>query len=185
MPQYSFDISKIITEVFGGSYVGKDFPNASSADTSTEASTPTDGLNHNGTNGVFYYTPTSLNGVQLPNEPLIAINGGKKVVSTALAGNTKRGKVKEIINTEDYTITLRGVIINEDSEDYPWDEVEALKDICEMNEAISIVNAITNIFEIENVVITNYSFPEMVGRPNMQAYSITMLSDEDFVLIQD
>ncbi len=181
----SIDITKIVSEVWGGSYVGRAFPSVANANGPDGTETINDGLIHKGTNGSYYMTPTALNDYQLPNEPLIAISGGKKIVKTSLAGNSRSGTVKEIINTDDYEINIRGVIINENSLDYPFSEVEDLKDLYELNESLSITNAITKMMGIENVVITKLDLPEMVGRPNMQAYQINCVSDEDFVLIQD
>jgi hypothetical protein len=184
-PELRFDVTKIISEIWGGSYVGRPFPNSNEARRPDERTEINDGLSHNGTNGVYYMTPTELNGWQLPLEPLMAINAGKKIVKTSLAGNTRRGTVKEIINTNDYSITLRGILLNEVSNDYPFDDVERLKELFEVNEAVTIVNALTKVLAIENVVITGLKLPEMVGMPNAQAYELNMLSDEDFVLIQE
>ncbi len=185
IPEIRLDVTKIISEIWGGSYIGRPFPNADEAQSPDERSPINDGLNHNGTNGVYYMMPTQLNGWQLPLEPLIAISASKKIVKTSLAGNTRRGSVKEIINTNDYVITLRGVIINEVSNDYPFDDVERLRELYEVNEAVTIVNALTKILAIENVVITGLKLPEMIGHPNAQAYELDMISDEDFVLIQE
>lgn len=143
------------------------------------------GLNHNGPDGVFYMMPTALNGWQLPNEPHISISGNKKVVSTSLAGNKRRGSVKEIINTNDYKIVIKGVIINPVSDVYPFDEVEQLQELFELNEAIEITNALTDKIGIKNVVLTDLSIPAMVGKPNRQNYQISCISDEDFILVKE
>lgn len=185
IPEIRLDVTKIISEIWGGSYIGRPFPNVDDAQRPDERTPINDGLKHSGANGVYYMMPTELNGWQLPLEPLMAVNSSKKIVKTSLTGNTRRGTVKEIINTNDYTINLRGVIINEISNDYPFDDVERLRELYEVNEAVTIVNALTKILAIENVVITGFKLPEMVGRPNAQAYEMNMISDEDFVLIQE
>jgi hypothetical protein len=185
MQELRFDITKIISEAFGGSYVGRPFPNKDNAQRPDAAEEINDGLEHNGTNGVYYMMPTAINGWQLPLEPYMSISGSKKIVRTSLAGNTRRGSVKEIINTNDYQITLRGVLLNETSNNYPFDDVERLKDLFEVNEAVQIVNALTKALAVENVVITGFKLPEMIGTPNAQAYELNMISDEDFVLIQE
>lgn len=185
IPEIRLDVTKIITDVFGGAYIGRSFPNAGSAERPGELEAINDGLNHNGPNGVYYMTPTSINGWQLPLEPYLSISASKRIVKTSLAGNTRRGSVKEIINTDDYVITLRGVLLNEVSDNYPFDEVERLKDLFEVNQAVPIINAITKTLAIENVVLTGWKIPEMIGIPNAQAYEINMISDEDFVLIRE
>ncbi|NJM13966.1 MAG: hypothetical protein HC896_00025 [Bacteroidales bacterium] len=44
-----------------------------------------------------------------------------------MAGNTTKGTVKELINTEDWAISVKGILFNEDYPDsYPADAVEEL-----------------------------------------------------------
>jgi hypothetical protein len=182
-----FDVTKIISESWNGAYISAksstNTTDTTGAQESSDSTGITDGLNHKGTNGVYYMTPTALNGWQLPLEPLVSISGSKKIVKTSLPGNTRRGTVKEIINTNDYSISIRGLLLNETSEEYPFKDVEKLKDLFEKNEAIRITNIITKTLEIENVVITGLKIPQMVGRPNAQTYELSCISDEDFVLI--
>lgn len=160
---------------------GGDYPELKGND---QSPVYTDGLNHGSVLGVEYFMPVAINGYQLPNEPLVSIAGRKTIVETSLAGNTRRGTVKEIINTEDYDVKIRGVIINENANDYPYDLVDQLRKLIEKNEALPIVCALTNLFEIRNIVIKDWDFPEMVGVQNAQAYTLTCRSDEDFLLIQ-
>lgn len=185
MTMLRFDITKILTEVFGGAYVGNEFPGIDAAQKPVEQEAIADGLNHQGPGGVWYMMPLSINDWQLPLEPAIAISGSKKIVQTSLAGNKRRGSVKEIINTNDYAISIRGLIINEMNDNYPFDDVERLKELFEIDESVKITNALTKLWGIENIVITSVSLPEMTGRPNIQAYQLNCVSDEDFVLIKD
>lgn len=145
----------------------------------------TDGLNHKGLMGIEFFMPVALNGYQLPLEPVISISGKKTIIETPLTGNTRRGTVKEIITTDDYEVKIRGIIINETANDYPYTEVAKLRELFEKNEALTIVNALTNLFEIKNIVIKSLDLPEMVGVQNAQAYTLSCVSDEDFLLIQE
>jgi len=185
MAQLRFDITKVLTDVFGGAYTGNPFPGAGTAQKPEQQEPVADGLAHRGPGGVWYMMPVAINGWQLPLEPALSISGNKKMVLTPLTGNKRKGSVKEIINTNDYTVSIRGVIINEMDENYPFDMVEKLKELYEVNESVKITNALTKLWGIENVVVTSLSLPAMTGRPNQQAYQINCVSDEDFILIQD
>ena len=118
----------------------------------------------------------------LPNEPLVSLNLVKTIVETATVGRYRKGAVKEYINTEDYQITLRGVCVNtEDLESYPYEQVSALNRMFEANEALTVVsNPFLELFGIRNLVLKEIHFDEMMGQPNLQKYTITAVSDEDF-----
>jgi hypothetical protein len=118
----------------------------------------------------------------LPNEPLISLSLAKTIVETATVGKYRKGKVKEYINTEDYNITIRGVCVNtEDDEAYPFDDVQALDKMFAVNEALSVVsNPFFTLFGIGKVVLKTIDYDEMLGQPNLQKYTITAVSDQDF-----
>ena len=117
-----------------------------------------------------------------PNEPLVSLSLRKTIVETATVGPYRKGTVKEFINTEDYNITIRGVCINqEDDEAYPFDEVDNLNKMFAVNEALSIVNnPFFTLFGIGKIFLTSIDFDEMMGQPNLQKYTITAVSDQDF-----
>jgi hypothetical protein len=129
------------------------------------------------------FMPMRLGGLVLPNEPSIIINSRKNIIETPLAGSTRRGTVKELISIEDWSITIRGVAINYDSVlVYPEDQVKALRDLYEQNEALDVESALTNLLGIYRLVIKEFLLPEMIGIQHAQAYQFTCSSDEDFIL---
>ncbi len=118
--------------------------------------------------------------------PVISVSCNKTIVETALT--ERRGTVKELISTKDYEITIRGLLLNT-SNDFPEDDVTALRELFEQNAAVQIKCALTDIFLIrpdrsgsDNVVITEISFPPISGVKNVRPYEIKMLSDETFNL---
>lgn len=143
-----------------------------------------DGLEHKNALGAILYMPVSINGWQIPGEPSISISCKKTIVETALTGNTRRGTVKELISTDDYNIEIKGIIINTETNEYPESDVEKLKDTFELNASLPITCALTNIFDIHNIVIQSVNIPMMVGIQNAQAFTIKCVSDEDFQLVK-
>ena len=137
--------------------------------------------------GAPLYMPTGFNVsgsiVQLPNEPIVTCSIKKTIVETALAGNTRKGTVKEIINTEDWKIKIQGLCIDMSKQGYPEDEVDSIQQLFSLNRSIELIHYVANnIFEIKNVVITSLNWHTMKGKPFSQAYTMELVSDEDFLL---
>lgn len=133
--------------------------------------------------GTAIFMPVRLGGLLLPNEPTVLIQGRKRIVQTALTGSTRKGSVKELISTEDYQVTIRGIALNYDSmKVYPEDIVKDLNDLYLRNESLVIESALTNLLGIYRLVIEQITFPEMIGIQHAQAYELKCMSDEDFIL---
>lgn len=138
--------------------------------------------------GREYYMPITLGGIELPNA-MMRISGQKEILKTPLQG--QRGTVKELINIDDYQITIRGLIIGEQPE-YPEDMVKQLRKLYERNEAIELRCPISDIFLVtperegfDKVVIEAIDFPEVNGTMNVRPYEIRLISDEEFDLFID
>lgn len=138
--------------------------------------------------GREYYMPIMLDGMELPSA-VIRITGAKEIVETPLQGH--RGSVKEIINIEDYRITIRGLIISETPE-YPEAVVNQLRKIFEKNVPVELRCPITDIFLVtperkgfDKVVLYGIDFPEITGVMNVRPYELIMKSDEPFDMIID
>jgi hypothetical protein len=140
----------------------------------------------NAANGARLFMPIKLNGIQLQNEPLVELRGKKIIKKTNLTGEhrqgvtNKRGSVKELINIGDYKITIRGIVINEDSERYPETEMRVIRKIIEERKSVEIQCLLTTIFNISLIAIEDSNFPVVPGMQHAQAYEIIGYSDEDF-----
>jgi Domain of unknown function (DUF6046) len=139
----------------------------------------------NNYNGQQLFMPIKIGGLILPNEPTLTITGRKTIVETALVGSTRRGTVKELISVEDYQLTVRGICINVHQSQYPEDQVKGIHDLFLQNVAHKIQCGLTSLLGIYRVVVKEISFPEMIGVQHAQAYQLTMVSDEDFILELD
>lgn len=141
---------------------------------------------YSGALNVTFLMPVKLDGFQLWNEPLIELGGGKNIVATPIAGaasrngKRRRGSVKELIAIDDYAVTIRGFIINEeDDEAYPADGVRKFRDLIE-RDMLRIECLLTDIFDIKYICVKNINLPALEGFPAMQPYEIQALSDEPF-----
>ncbi len=147
----------------------------------------TDGLTPYAMNGAPLFMPTGfiLDGAvrQLPNEPIVTCSIKKRITETSLAGNTRKGTVKEIINTEDWRIKIQGLCIDFYKQSFPEDELEMINALYEENRSIEVVNyALNNVLGIKNVVMSNLAVRTLRGNPFAVAYEIDLIADEDFLL---
>lgn len=117
-----------------------------------------------------------------PNEPLISLGLTKTIVETATVGKDRRGTVKEYINTEDYTLSIRGLCFNAATpEIFPSEQVLELNKLFAINDAVDIeANPFLELFEIRKLVFKSIDFEDMAGMPGMQKYTVTAVSDQDF-----
>lgn len=127
-----------------------------------------------------------LNKWDLPY-PVISIASRKTIIETPLT--ERRGTVKELVNIQDYEITIKGFIIANTNE-FPEESVTILRTIYEQNAPLSIQNPLTDIFLLrpdrsgsDQVVITELKFPAITGVKNIRPYELHMVSDEPFNLI--
>lgn len=117
-----------------------------------------------------------------PNEPLISLGLTKTIVETATVGKDRRGTVKEYINTEDYTLNIRGLCFNAETPDiFPSEQVLELNKLFAINDALDVEsNPFLELFEIRKLVFKSIDFEDMAGMPGMQKYTVTAVSDQDF-----
>jgi len=149
----------------------------------TEFLTVRNELNAKLPDGRPLFMPVQLGGVLLPNEPTINLSKRKRIAETSLIGSRRKGTVKELISSEDWQITIRGIAVNAASTlYYPEDQVAQLKELDAREEALDIKCALTSLLGIYRVVIYQISFPEMIGIQHAQAYELKCVSDEDFIL---
>lgn len=179
-----FDLRELTAKAF--SYVGPAFP-AWWQQNKTLLVLPS--LNGVGTallmgKPYFQTLKVSYKGEQFvfPNEPLISLGLTKTIVETATVGKDRRGTVKEYINTEDYTLNIRGLCFNAATpEVFPSEQVLELNKLFAINDAVDIeANPFLELFEIRKLVFKSIDYEDMAGMPGMQKYTVTAVSDQDF-----
>ncbi len=136
-----------------------------------------------GISGTEFSMPTKIAGYQLPNEPTIRIRGGKEIIETKITrldpvGFLNRQNVLEEINLNNYNIRIRGLLINEnDPDDYPEEQLRALREVVTQSGSVAIENAILTMWGITQIAIYDFDFPECRGMA-VQPYEIIGTSDE-------
>lgn len=133
---------------------------------------------------VNFLAPAGWNRMEL-NDPLVEISRDKLIVTTEVQG--RDGTVKEYISNGDYAVTIKGILASDPFDGryarrYPAREVQLLKQLCDLPEAIPVTGRLFKIFGIHNLVIKGVSWPTLPGFTNLQAYELRCLSDEPIEL---
>lgn len=114
-------------------------------------------------------------------DAIAAVSRERRIVSTALTG--RDGTVKEYINEGDWQINIvvgvqsvrSGVI----TDDYPTEELKALRAFFDEQKAIEVASEFLKIFDITKIVIKSFSLTQAT-ESNYQEVSISAVSDEDY-----
>jgi len=114
---------------------------------------------------------------------VIKISGSKTIVKTPLA--ERQGTVKELYSVDDYAISIKGFVIDEENRIWPEKELQVLKKLCDHQASIELDNALTNIFldKDQRVTITKFDLPEVEGGgKHIRPFSMEIESDSVFTL---
>jgi hypothetical protein len=112
-------------------------------------------------------------------QSLIAVSRQKIIVKTPI--QFRPGTVKEMIGSNDYDVTITGVITGENGQ-YPTQEVDQLKQFLDSNEPIDVVSEFLNNLGIFTIVIENFTLPQSAGGISKQEFTINAISDETILL---
>lgn len=173
-----FDIKKAVLQ--GAGYVGLPFPKLGFDDFLFDPKLLGNAILGKNVLGRPYFMDVVIDGVRLPNEPLVTINAKKTIVETVVIGSERKGTVKEFITAGDYHIKIEGLCIKPNTKEYPQDQVESVIALASKNEALDFTNELAQLFGINRLVIKDYGFGNMQGMPYSQTYYLTCVSDEDF-----
>jgi hypothetical protein len=108
---------------------------------------------------------------------LMDVSQDKNIVITNIQG--REGSVKEYISNGDYNVVLRGAIVQVDGNSYPQTDVERLHAILQLNTSLPIVSGFLNQYNIRNLVVLGFSFPQKEGFNNTQLFEIRAISDDE------
>ncbi len=125
-------------------------------------------------------------------EVLVSVQSTKNIVSTSVPG--RNGDVHQYMSKGDYVITLNGRIsgmYNTLKDEFQLTTnirefqrtLGSLIKICEIGYSMPVASRHLQRFGINNVIITNYTMPQLEGVRNYQTFTINMISDNPDNLI--
>lgn len=117
-----------------------------------------------------------------PIDPFIGLSFRNTIARRYVSKGKTRGTIKERWTEDDVEITISGVFISENENEYPA-EVATLIEYFEAHEAIEVSCDLMNNKGITRIVIESLDLPHTKGM-EAQAYEIKALSDDVFEFLQ-
>jgi hypothetical protein len=133
--------------------------------------------------GRYYFMPVFFlykdKSYEIPNA-VISFTGKKTIVETPMVG--RKGSVKELINVDDYEISIQAIA---QAEDFPEAALTELNEIYNINESITLKCALTDLFldQDDRVVIKSIDLSDMKGTENFTVFKMELITDRSFELI--
>lgn len=112
---------------------------------------------------------------------LFDISQYKNIVKTEIAG-ANTGSVKEYIGLSDYSINIKGSIVDNLADGSFDEKVKLLIDYCEAPIQLNVTGDFLDYFSIKTLVIESYKITQREGVLNLVDYELTCLSDSPFQL---
>ena len=116
---------------------------------------------------------------EIPNA-VISFTGKKNIVETQMIG--RKGSVKELINIDDYEISVQGIA---QADDFPESALMSLNELYNVNESVALRCALTDVFleEDDKVVIKSLDISDMKGTDSFVIIKMSLITDRNFELI--
>jgi hypothetical protein len=108
---------------------------------------------------------------------LMEVTMDRNVVVTKVQG--RDGDIIEFIGNSNYNVIIRGAIVSGYNNVYPVDDVELLtKKLLIAPNSLDVTSPFLSHFNIHNIVVTGYAFPQKEGYNDMQIFEIRAISDD-------
>lgn len=126
------------------------------------------------------FMPLTLGGLFLPYV-WISVRGSKTFVETPMT--QRRGEVNELVNMNGYEFSVKGLLIGHDGR-FPEADVEALKNLFEINEAVEARCVLTDIYLLssetggsDKVLIRNHELFDNKGTEHVRGFQFDLKED--------
>lgn len=130
--------------------------------------------------GREFWLPVKIDGVLIPFA-VVGVSSSKTIVKTPMV--ERQGSVKEGISIDDYSISIKGIVIS-DNNAFPEAAIQELQDLWVVNSALRMECVLTDLFleKDQLVVLENIDWPPIAGVQNARAFDIRLSSDSIFDL---
>ncbi|WP_312399487.1 DUF6046 domain-containing protein [Chryseobacterium sp.] len=126
-------------------------------------------------------TGESFSGYKFPRETTLEAVRVKKIVETDVMG--RDGSVEELISMDDWQLTIRGLIINYESTDYPEEQVKELQKVCELKTSLlEVCGTFLTMLDIKYFSIHRLVLNPSLGYSNIQSFEIEAKSKIPFII---
>lgn len=88
------------------------------------------------------------------------------------------GTIKEISGASDYQISFKGIIVAGNNWFKPYSELDAMNKLMKLNIPLKVTSTFLNTYDIQYIVIEDYSFDSQAGIKNAFPMSFKAVSDD-------
>lgn len=143
------------------------------------------------------WAEVQLGDISFAIPPVLTVQGQLNVVSTAVAGQD--GLVKEVISVEDYRVNIKALLTENSVQDvgageegflvrlredvFPDGRIRALRNLFEGKQSVRVVSPYLSLFNIQYLLVTNLSFPDISGMSAMVPCELQCVSDKPLELV--
>lgn len=126
-------------------------------------------------------TGEHFEGYRFPLECVVEALRPKNIVETDIVG--KDGEVEELMSLSNWQLSIKGFIVNYESQDYPEIEVQELQRICELKDTeLPVEGTFLTLLGIDFISIHRLNLVASPGYSNMQAFEIEARGKKPFKL---
>jgi Domain of unknown function (DUF6046) len=112
---------------------------------------------------------------------VVEVSQSKIIERTTVRG--RNGTVKEYWSMDDYSVRIRGAVIDPRPDYYPKEVVDTLQLLLAEPESLKVVSRFLQLFGIYEITVKDYTFLPVEGKTNCQFFDIVAFSDEPEELI--
>lgn len=178
-----FNINDLFKNAFG-----QDLPPSFSIDTATDRKTMSSlGQQYyaEDLSGREFFLPVWIDDYLIPFA-VMGMTWMKTFVDTPMP--ERGGSVHELISIDDYSFSIRGLLVNEDGE-FPEEDIIKMRDVFRKNASVRMRSALSAIvlngnFD-EKVIIRGIEWPSITGVQHARAFEMRIVSDMIFDLNVD
>jgi hypothetical protein len=132
-----------------------------------------------------------LGDIEFAIPPVLTVQGQLNVISTAVAG--QNGSVKEVISVEDYRVNIKVMLTNNEfipngtseerftislrDNEFPDTRVRELRNLFEEKQSVRVVSPYLSLFNMQYLLMTGISFPDLSGVSSIVPCEIQCVSD--------
>ncbi len=131
------------------------------------------GTNYNTPDGKIITLETTSFGTAL-----MEVSQCKNIVRTPVQG--RNGDVFEYCSDGNYSIQIRGVLTSNGQDVYPTELAKQLISFCQAPVSFAVASTILKKFGVQQIIITDFSFPQLEGMRNVVPFNLQCLSETPF-----
>lgn len=107
----------------------------------------------------------------------------RQKIITKSKPNGRQGSVKELWSFDDWQISIRGLLIDNDPQQFPQRQLESLLAFESLADSVEVVGDLFNYLGIQRITIERIAISQVKGKPHVIPFLLECSSDEDLEIV--